>query len=107
MQLFGLHHLARKLLERDVATFDKRQQLAIQREGARFGFERLAQHGANVELMRVEKRTDFERWIGAERGNPLANLLRMHERFVRLRTQPRDDRNAPITEHEERVMRVA
>jgi hypothetical protein len=107
VHLFGEDHLAREFLERDRLALDESEELAIELERRVLGLHRLAEHLADVGRVRVEQRTDRERGIRAQRRDPLANGLCVRERLGALGAQPRDDRDAAVAEHEERVMRVA
>ncbi len=106
VQLFDVDHLPRELLERDRGVRHGVEQLAVEAERMTFGVERLAQHRADVGLVRIEQRADRQRRVGTQGRAPLADLLRMNQRFVRLGTQPRDDGNAAEAEDHERVVRV-
>src|SRR6266480_6754134 len=107
MQLLGVDHLPRELLQGDEASLYKAEQFPVELERAAFGLQRFAQHRRDVMLMRVEEGPDLQRWISPQRGNPLSDLLSMQQRFFRLLAQPRNDRNAAEAEDEEGIMRIA
>ena len=107
VQLLDMDHLAGEFLERDGAAFHQMQQLLVELQRGALGVEGLAQHRRDVVLVAVEQRTDGERGIGTEGGDPFAELLSVRHRFVGLRAQPGHDRNAAEAEDEERVVRVA
>lgn len=58
-------------------------------------------------LVRVEKGTDGQRRIGAERGDPFADLLRVQQRFVGLLAQPGNNGDATESEDQKRIVGVA
>ena len=57
--------------------------------------------------MAFQERTDGQGGVRAEMGDHLPGLLSMQQRLCGLSAQPRDDRNAPKAEHEQRVMGIA
>ena len=75
MQFFGVNHLPGELFKRNRATLHMCQKLAVQRQGGSFRIQRFPQHGRYVVLVRVKQRAYGKRRVGAECGDPLANLL--------------------------------
>lgn len=88
VQFLGLNHLPRIFFERDRAVFHEPQQIAIKVQRDFLCLQRFAKNRRDIERMIVQQRAYFQRWIRAERGDPFARLMRVHQRFIRLCAQP-------------------